>query len=445
VDNVNERSIKAIVATLPKQWSSELNRLIVRSPELERILEGLGRSDASICVVDQYRRVRAVLGGQESQGTLCAETDWIGLDLVNDALNGRQKILHRDDPRTGERLIVAAHPIYDGDGVVGAVLLEKNSAQILALQRETLNHVALATFAVLLLIVAGLLLFGTWLAFRIRRLRREAGAAIDADGRIVKATLESDQLAGDDLGDLSRGVSSLLGRLQRYTGFLETVPRTLRHEMLNPINTISMTLQNLSRESGREETVALIRNALQATRQLEMMVNSLTEAARIEDALKEDVPQVFDLAALVREYVSNTAGLNPQANLVYSGPPSGVLIKGSDLRIAQLLDKVKDNALDFSTEDSQIEFIVHENSDCTELSILNQGHRIPEDVLQALFIGMASCRPHTEGKPHLGIGLFIAKRIASHHGGELTVSNRTDISGVKVTLRIPLVRLQQAV
>ena len=110
-----------------------------------------------------------------------------------------------------------------------------------------------------------------------------------------------------------------------------------------------------------------------------------------------------------------------------------------------MLDKVKDNALDFSTEGRQIEFIVHEGSDRTELSILNQGQRIPDDVLQALFIGMTSYRPYTRGKPHLGIGLFIAKRIASHHGGELTVSNRADISGVKVTLRIPLVRLQRPV
>ncbi len=438
VDDANERPIEAVVATVPKAWSEDLNRLIVRSPELERIIQGLGRSDARICVVDRYGRVRAVLGGQDIAGDLCADTDRISHDLLQDALAGRQNVLHRRDARSGDDLIVAAHPIYAGDQVMGTVLLEKNSARILDLQRDTLSQVALATFAVLMLVVAGLLLFGTWLAVRIRRLRREAGAAIDTNGRIVKGALQIDQAAGDDLGDLSRGISGLLGRLQRYTGFLETVPRTLRHEILNPVNTISMTLQKLAQQAPREDSAALVKNAQQATRQLELIVNSLTEAAHIEDALKQEPPEVFDLAVLVREYVANSAQLNPGSNLVYNGPPAGVHTRGSDVRIAQLLDKVKDNALDFAPDGSQIQFVLNQNRDWVKLSVRNEGPCVPEHVLQALFVGMASHRPNTEGKPHLGIGLFIANRIAVHHGGQLRVANREGVSGVDVTLRVPL-------
>ncbi len=438
VDDPDERPIEAVVATVPKAWSEDLNRLIVRSPELERIIQGLGRSDARICVVDRYGRVRAVLGGQDFAGDLCADTDRISHDLLQDALAGRQNVLHRRDVHSGDDLIVAAHPIYAGDQVMGTVLLEKNSARILDLQRDTLSQVALATFAVLMLVVTGLLLFGTWLAFRIRRLRREAGAAIDTNGRIVKGSLQIDQAAGDDLGDLSRGISGLLGRLQRYTGFLETVPRTLRHEILNPVNTISMTLQKLTQQTGGEDSAALVKSAQQATRQLELIVNSLTEAAHIEDALKQEPPEVFDLAVLVREYVTNSAQLSPGSNLVYNGPPAGVHARGSDVRIAQLLDKVKDNALDFAPNGSRIHFILNQNRDWVNLSVRNEGPRVPEHVLQALFVGMASHRPNTEGRPHLGIGLFIANRIAVHHGGRLRVTNRRDVSGVDVTLRVPL-------
>ena len=59
-------------------------------------------------------------------------------------------------------------------------------------------------------------------------------------------------------------------------------------------------------------------------------------------------------------------------------------------------------------------------------------------MLQALFVGMESHRLHNDGAPHLGIGLYIAKRIAQHHGGELTVANRADVSGVRVDLSLPL-------
>ena len=289
----------------------------------------------------------------------------------------------------------------------------------------------------LLLVVAGLLLFGTWLALRIRRLKREAAAAIDMDGRVVKAVLQSDQLAHDDLGELSRGMSDLLTRLQRYTGFLETVPRTLRHEILNPVNTISMSLQKLA-EVGDVGIQAAIRTARQATRQLEHIVNSLTEAAHIDDALKEDQSGVFDFAALVNEYVANSSLLHPGSRFVYRGPQQGVRVRGSDLRIAQLLDKLKDNARDFSTATGEIRFELKINANHVQLSILNDGPPIPKPVLRGLFLGMESHRPHTDGIPHLGIGLYIAQRIALHHGGRLTVTNRDAVSGVRVTLRLPL-------
>jgi signal transduction histidine kinase len=441
VNDPDERAIDAIVGTLPTQWSGTFNRLILRSPELQRILQGLGRSDAGICVVDRYRRVRAVLGGQTFEGNLCADTDRIGQELVKEALVGQQKVMHRAGDSGTETLIVAAHPIYAGSEVVGAVLLEKNSAHILNLQRHTLTQLALATLLVLLLVVAGLLLFGTWLAFRIRRLKREAAAAIDVDGRVVKGILQSDQRAQDDLGDLSRGISDLLARLQRYTGFLETVPRTLRHEILNPVNTISMSLQRLA-EASDAGTETAIRTAQQATRQLERIVNSLTEAAHIDGALKEDKPGVFDFAALLEEYVANASLLHPGGRLVYAGPPDSMRVQGSDLRIVQLLDKLKDNALDFSPAGGEIRFELQVRDKHAQLSILNEGPRIPEPVLQALFVGMGSHRPNTDGIPHLGIGLYIAKRIALHHGGELTVANRDDASGVGVTLRLPLVDIR---
>ena len=422
---------------MPKQWSGAFNRLILRSPELQRIVGGLGRSDAAICVVDRYRRVRAVMGGQAFEGDLCADTDRISQNLVADALAGRQTVRHRDGASKAEALIVAAHPIFAGSEVIGAVLLEKDSAHILSLQRHTLNQFALATLLVLLLVVAGLLLFATWLALRIRRLKKEAAAAIDMDGRVVKGVLQSDLLAHDDLGELSRGMSDLLTRLQRYTAFLETVPRTLRHEILNPVNTISMSLQKLA-EAGGVATESAIRTAQQATRQLEHIVNSLTEAAHIDGALKEDQRGVFDFAALVDEYVANSSLLHPGSHFVYRGPQRGVRVQGSDLRIAQLLDKLKDNAVDFATAGGEVRFELHSDATAAELSILNDGPRIAKPVLQGLFLGMQSHRPHTDGIPHLGIGLYIAKRIALHHGGQLTVANRDTVSGVRVTLRLPL-------
>jgi signal transduction histidine kinase len=233
-------------------------------------------------------------------------------------------------------------------------------------------------------------------------------------------------------------MSDLLRRLQRYTGFLETVPRTLRHEILNPVNTISMSLQKLAQNDDARIDGASVKAAQQASRQLERIVNGLTEAANIDAALTEDASELLDLATVVHEYVENSSLLHPDRSLVYEGPDSGVMVWGSDLRIAQLLDKLKDNALDFSRVESRILVVLQTLDGQAELSVLNEGPPIPESVLQSLFVGMTSNRAVTDGQPHLGIGLYIAKHIAMHLGGELEVRNRDDVSGVRVTLYVPL-------
>jgi signal transduction histidine kinase len=433
VDSSTKHQINSIVATLDNDNSGKLNLLITRSPQLDRILQGLGSADAGICVVDKYRRVRGVYGGDD-EAALCSHKDTVSGELVVEALGGNQSVL-RYQNTSGESMIVAVHPVYADDEVLGAVLVEKNSSYILGLQQESLLQIIVATFIVFVLAIVGLMLFAAWLAYRIRKLQKEASHAIDADGRIVAGHITTDQYAADEIGQLSRDFSSLLARLKSYTGFLETVPRTLRHEILNPVNTISMSLQKLESSSVNEP---VLNSARKATQQLELIVHGLTEAAHIEDALAQDEYERFDLAAMVNEYINNSKLKHGETRFGYMGPKSGVYIIGSDLRIAQLLDKLKDNAVDFSDDTSKVIFELVQEDGEVVLSIENNGPVIPEEVLDALFAGMISSRAGNHGRPHLGIGLFIANRIAQQHQGELKVTNLDKRAGVKVSLSMPV-------
>ena len=170
-----------------------------------------------------------------------------------------------------------------------------------------------------------------------------------------------------------------------------------------------------------------------------MIVHSLTEAAHIEDALNQDEYESFDLAAMVNEYVNNSKLKHGESRFKYQGPGSGVYVLGSDLRIAQLLDKLKDNALDFSESNSEILFELKQLKDKVELSVVNNGPEIPQDVLGSLFEGIISSRPFKDDKPHLGIGLFVANRIAEQHGGELKMTNLAENKGVRVSFILPVI------
>jgi signal transduction histidine kinase len=62
--------------------------------------------------------------------------------------------------------------------------------------------------------------------------------------------------AGDEIGDLARSVSNMLEKLKQHNGFLENMPRTLRHEINNPLNTLSTSLQNLARNTQISTTAS---------------------------------------------------------------------------------------------------------------------------------------------------------------------------------------------
>ncbi len=125
--------------------------------------------------------------------------------------------------------------------------------------------------------------------------------------------------------------------------------------------------------------------------------------------------------------------------LSYQGVSSGVFVKGNDIRMVQLLDKIKDNALDFSFPGSEILFQLEINQEHSAvIYIKNEGETIPQQQLDILFQGMISHRSVKSDIPHLGIGLYVAHRIAQFHQGQLKITNRRDKQGVEVVLVLPL-------
>ncbi|NOQ88935.1 MAG: hypothetical protein GQ550_08425, partial [Gammaproteobacteria bacterium] len=428
----NERNIENVVSTHMLD-NNTLNPLLFQSHEISSVLKNLSESDSRICVIDKFRRVRAVIGGQTLHASLCHAIDKVSESLVNKVLLGDAQVKRIDDE--GETIIVAARPVYDGDEVIGAVLVSKNSRQILSLQRDTLNDVVLATLGIFFLVFASLLFFSSWLAFRINRLTKQTASLIDEKGRFISRVKLSDCDHGDEIGELSRGFSSLLGRLNSYTRFLETVPRMLRHEILNPVNTISMSLQNIKQRNDSAD----IAIASDAIKQLQLIVSSLTEAANIDEALTQDEVEVIDIAALLSEYVNNSQLKHADARLRYIGVENGVFVQGNDIRIVQLLDKLKDNALDFSLPETEISFQLDTNQhQQVIISVKNEGAYIRQEQLDILFQGMVSHRSVKTGTPHLGIGLYVAHRIAQFHHGQLKIANRGDKQGVVVSLVLPL-------
>ena len=104
-------------------------------------------------------------------------------------------------------------------------------------------------------------------------------------------------------------------------------------------------------------------------------------------------------------------------------------------RIAQLFSNLLANALTHGSGDSPIRINVSTTADNLELWISNKGEPIPDAAIARLF------RPFTRLSEHgtkqgLGLGLYIASKIAEAHGGTLSVTSSPEET--RFTLRLPV-------
>jgi signal transduction histidine kinase len=431
----NERHPDAIVSTRGSD-DNTLNTLVFHSHEISGVIKNLAEFDSRICVIDKSHRIRAMTGGDRLRSSFCRSKDKVDEKWAGSIVSGKGQVTGSGED--DETLIVASSPVFDGDEVIAAVLVGKNSRQILSRHRDTLIDVILATLVLFFLVIISLFIFSSWLTFRINRLKNQTSSLIDESGRFIKHIDLSDVDNKDEIGDLSRSFSSLLDRLNSYTCFLESVPRMLRHEILNPVNTISMSLQSLQDQEDSSERAHGIDAACHAIRQLQLIVSSLTEAASIDEALVHDEMETIDIAALLTEYVHNSQLKHENSILRYAGEQAGVYVRGNDLRIVQLIDKLKDNAIDFASPGSEISFQLDMNHvGKVIIRVKNRGETIPMQRLDTIFQGMVSHRSVKTEVPHLGIGLYVAHQIAEFHHGQLQINNLKNEQGVEVVLVLP--------
>ena len=319
------------------------------------------------------------------------------------------------------------------------VVVEETTNPIASLRSEALERLLILTLtasggAALLLIA-----YASWLSHRIRRLRDEAESAIDARGRI--AHLAAGSGAGDEIGDLSRSFSAMLGKLAQHHAYLESMAGRLSHELRTPIAVVRSSLENLKLASTPEETRTYVARAEEGLSRLNTILQRMSEATRLEQALRTAERERYDLVALVRGCVEGYRLAYAATPVLLELPDRPLEVSGSADLGAQLLDKLVENAVEFSPPGEPVRVTLQARDAHALLSVENKGPLLPAAMRGRLFESMVSVREAPAGGvPHLGLGLFVARLIAEFHGGSVEAVDAPAQDGVALRVRLPLAR-----
>ncbi len=475
VDESRKRTVNTLIGTANPGKIGELGWLLSPSKNIESLLESLGRPHSRIRVIDENRIVRARFGSL-STGEIAAESTedrlapllkWLNTKLapvyriftepftttfspttsqpkklelqgIEEGLQGKSSITHYHLPDAEIEIMAAITPLVNEGKVMGAVVVEQSTNSILALKNRMIEESIGLTVMAFVIVGLGLLLFASRISSRIRRLRNQAAGSISKDGQI---TVMQAVRTRDEIGDLSRTLASMLGQLKEQNEYREKMADNLEHEMRTPLAGISASLKNLGLELEKptQQEQELIHWALTDVKRLESLLTAIRDATNLREALQQDFPEDFDLAAALTLWLEH--GLRPgypDVDFVLHTPEKPAMLHGDADRLRQMVEKLVDNAVSFHLPDTPVRLQLEILKNSFRLKVCNQGPTINRETMAQIFNSMVSIRKHKEKTPHLGLGLFIVRTIVEHHQGSVEAENiERGETGVCFVIRLP--------
>ena len=331
-------------------------------------------------------------------------------------------------------VVVASVPIMHGGLILGRVVLERSADEFLVLANQAVLRL-FGTSLIGLILIAGILIsFAALLSERIRRLRNRTESAVLPDGRVVEPIAVP--RAGDEIGDLGRSMAELIERQYHHQDYLRTLADKLAHELRTPLATIRSSLDNLAAVTDEADRERYRQRAEDGCQRLGAILQSMSQAARVEEALDSESFVAVDLHRLLKDYLAGCEMTFPDREFALEVDDKASLsVQGAPDLIAQLLDKLIANAVDFSPPQSRISLHLFRRGHRVVLQVDNPGQAIADEVSNSLFDSMVSHRPEGSEGIHLGLGLYIARIIVQRHRGTIRATPLQD--GSRFEIRWP--------
>lgn len=215
----------------------------------------------------------------------------------------------------------------------------------------------------------------------------------------------------------------------------EELVTTLAHDLRGLLAPVAMRLDLIRRrdrpEPSRDRDDA--EAALRSLHRVKRVISDLLDVARIDQGLFR-----LDLGPV------NLGGLAAEVGCTLATPAHPIQVEASDEvvvladpeRLRQCLENLLGNAIQHSPPEAPIQVVVALENRAAgafgRVEIQDQGPGIPPEILPRIFERFAA-GARTSG---IGLGLYLAHRIAAAHGGDLAVESPPG-QGARFELAVP--------
>lgn len=342
------------------------------------------------------------------------------------------------DARLGDKLVrvVAFSLLLEGTSAQGSALVQVAETKS---KRDQLADEIITSMMVpqiLIVLLSGFMVyFGVrWGLSSLDRLQRaiESRSHRDLNAIPIEGSPREVQPLLHSMNDLLRRLQASIAQQQRFTA-------DVSHQLRTPL----AGMQTQAELALRETDPARIRQALEwiraGTVRLSHLVNQLLAHARVEVGTDRDAHlRELDLVRLARDTTSEWVikALDRQIDLGFEATQDGVLIRGNELLLQELIANLLDNAIRYTPVRGKITVTVAADEAHALLSVEDSGPGIPAEEREHIFERFY--RLHDSGGEGCGLGLAIVREIALIHHAEVDIESGESGCGTRFNLRIPV-------
>jgi len=220
----------------------------------------------------------------------------------------------------------------------------------------------------------------------------------------------------------------------------------LAHELRNPLAPIRNAAQLLKDPAAGPEAFEVACRAIdRQSAQLVRIVDDLLDVSRITRGTFSVQLERVDLRDVVQRAIETARpGIEAaEHQLRIELPPGALFVKADELRLAQALTNVLNNAARYTDPRGQITLALrreqHGDHPRAVLSVTDTGRGIEKDFLGSIF-GMFVQGRHAASRSQtgLGVGLALARTIVELHHGSIEARSEGAGKGSEFVIRLPL-------
>ena len=312
---------------------------------------------------------------------------------------------------------------FDGYKVRMAIDLKEIRDEISKLMRRYFEVLPLA------LIIIG---FGAWwIAGRVvRPIQKIIATAENITPQGLEARVQGVS-SKDELGRLAGVLNQMMDRLESSFSQMKRFSADASHELKTPLAVMQGKIEAaLQDHDERSEHDTLLVDLLDRVGQLRSIIDSLLMLSRSDAGSLIIEKQKLDISDLMSEIVEDAEVIAAEEGIFFqseNGSP-GFVVNGDERLLRLAISNLLTNATKYNLSDGgKIICELKNTENAYQISISNTGPAIEDEIKEKIFERFYRVdTARGPGKLGFGLGLSLARVIATAHGGELILSSSED-------------------